>query len=167
MGILNSESIIYGFRIFFADYTWLILLEATFYTQISILFFGLKGQHLSARGSAPGNGNAGKTVRDNMFFERKFLFRTKWIISFPFKWCRLIPSEKRVMLYSTSLRGRFSSCFFYPGRRFGSFLPKLCPGLVYFGLSGRKNRLSSTCVLRVVSISEGETSASGRGGSDL
>ncbi len=51
------------------------------------------------------------------------------ISAFRFPACGWQASEGNYSLCLAYARGRFFFYILYPGRRFGSFLPKLCPGL--------------------------------------
>jgi hypothetical protein len=110
---------------------------------------GLKGQYNLAQGKRsrePGSYALGwrarmGIVRAKMFFKTKILFRTGEITScFP-ELVSYHSVRKGLLALFIESRGRFFSCIPFPERRFGSFLPKLCPGLIYPGLSGRKSRL--------------------------
>ena len=123
---------------------------------------GMKGQHNLAQG------NPGKTgrrpglewrkqncprnnvhKRENLISDKTkdLVFPGNNVLQIRFAdFVNSIPSEGNYLLCSTNPHGRFLSCVLYPGRRFGSFLPKLYPGLLYSGLSGRKNILTATCV---------------------
>lgn len=101
----------------------------------------LKGQHILAQGKrsgALGWIDDSTIVRETTLKREKILSRTKWSIANSQEIICSIPSERNYLLCSSNSRGRFFFCINNPGRRFGSFLPKLCPGLLYVGLSGRK-----------------------------
>ena len=101
----------------------------------------LKGQHNLAQGKqsgALGWKETRKFVRAVTFIKEKILFRTREMtFCFPeMMFCNSVPKEFFAFFIESSRTVFF--CILYPGRRFGSFLPQLCPGLNYIGLSGRK-----------------------------
>lgn len=107
-------------------------------------FIVLKGQHLLAQGKrrrsvALGWERGLKFVRGKKHVKELLHNRTKWSISiFPLDY--LLNSVRNMAFTIKILASRTDSDspLYYPGWRFGSFLPKLYPGLVYFGLSGRE-----------------------------
>ena len=97
----------------------------------------LKGQHILAQGKALGLEIGKKIVRAITFIKEKILFRTSVMtLCFPEMMSCNSVRRKLFALFTEFSRTVFV-VLFYPGRRFGSFLPKLCPGLNYIGLSGR------------------------------
>jgi len=106
---------------------------------------GLKDQHNLAQGKRRRSVALGcnwifKFVRVQMHANEPANIRTKWRIE-NFLADNLFNSvrNKAFILNNLISRTASSSPLRYPGRRFGSFLPKLYPGLIYFGLSGREN----------------------------
>ena len=96
---------------------------------------GLKGQFNLARG------NPGKTGSrpglDDGHINRPYenVYQRETLVSdegngllFPDKDVLPFRPERFFLLCSPNLRGRLFFCIFYPGRRFGSFLPHLAPG---------------------------------------
>ncbi len=73
------------------------------------------------------------------FAKENFFFRTK--MRDPVSREKMFRNSVRlkVLAYCIEFSRTVSLCILYPGRRFGSFLPQLCPGLDYLGLSGREN----------------------------
>jgi len=105
---------------------------------------GLKGQHNLAQGKrrrsvALGIRASEKIVRKIALIKGQILFRTKKMnsISKAIKWLNSVRNKFIVLIVIFS-RTVFLALHFYPGRRFGSFLPKLFPGLNYIGLSGQE-----------------------------
>jgi hypothetical protein len=107
----------------------------------------LKGQYNLAQGKqsvALGWRTGTRIVRAITFIKEKILFRTREMTFF----FPEMMSCNSVQRSFSSLKIMFTRTVFLafplPGRCFGSFLPKLCPGLDYFGLSGRKTIIPLT-----------------------
>jgi hypothetical protein len=110
---------------------------------------GLKGQLILAQGKrsvALGWRMGIKNVRATTFIKEKILFRTsEMTLCFP----EMMPDNSvRRDFFALFIESARTVFFYilYPGRRFGSFLPKLCPGLKSTGPSGRKNMHALACV---------------------
>lgn len=108
-------------------------------------FLVLKGRYILAQGKRRRSVALGcnwifKFVRVKMHANEPSNLRTKWRID-NFLEDNLFNSvrNKACILNNLVSRTASPSPLRYPGWRFGSLLPKLCPGLFYFGLSGLKN----------------------------
>lgn len=97
----------------------------------------LKGRNIPARGDALGLKERIEFVHAISFPQGNWLFRTKKKLLHYSK--MIVFDSVRKELYSLFIEipRTVLFCILYPGRHFGSFLPQLCSGLKYIGLSGR------------------------------
>lgn len=89
----------------------------------------LKGQHNLAQGIALGLQTGLRFVRDKMITKEKFPFRTKGMISFLRQKMTFYCVRNKIFALNIIFSRTGFVLFQFPGR---------CPGLVYFGPSGRK-----------------------------